>query len=249
VIDTHCHLDACEDRPAALVGRALDSGVNRILAIGMNGESCRHAIVAADEHDAVFVSVGRHPHESEGFGGEGLAELERLAQHPKVRAIGEAGLDYKRDYAPRDEQRAAFEAQIDLARRLGRPLVVHTRMAADDTIRMLDEQGDGVDVIMHCFSLTDRIDGCLERGWYCSFAGNVTYPSATELREAAARVPDHLLLVETDAPFLSPQEQRGMPNEPAFVCATASFLSTLRDVDYDDLELILERNAARLFGW
>jgi TatD DNase family protein len=127
--------------------------------------------------------------------------------------------------------------------------VVHTREAADDTFDLLARHADGVPTIMHCFSLTDRLDQCVERGYYCSFAGNVTYPKATELQRAAARVPDELLLVETDAPFLSPQERRGKRNEPSFVGATAAFLASLRGIDYDALEALLEANAARVFCW
>lgn len=249
MIDTHCHLDACDEPAGDLVGRAREAGVNRLLAIGMNGDSCRDAIAASDEHDQVYVSVGRHPHESEGFDDAALGEIEQLAAHPKVRAIGEAGLDYHRDYSPREDQRRAFVAQIELAQKLGRPLVIHTRDAADDTFEILERRADGVPVIMHCFSLTDRVEQCVERGYYCSFAGNVTYPKATDLQRAAEQVPDELLLVETDAPFLSPQGRRGRPNEPAYVRATAEFLADLRRVRYEDLERVVEANAARLFGW
>jgi TatD DNase family protein len=249
VIDTHCHLDACAEPAAELLERARQAGVTRVLAIGMNGDSGRYALETASEQDEVYVSVGRHPHEARGFDEAGLEEIERLAAHSKVRAIGEAGLDYHRDYSPREDQRRAFVAQIELARRLRLPLVVHTREAAHDTFELLSLHANGVPTIMHCFSLTDRLDECVERGYYCSFAGNLTYPKATELQAAAARVPDELLLVETDAPFLSPQERRGKPNEPAFVGATAAFLAELRGVDYETLEALLEANAARLFRW
>jgi TatD DNase family protein len=249
MIDTHCHLDACEDPVAELVERARAAGVNRVLAIGMNGESCRHALEAATEHDEVYVSVGRHPHESAGFDGPGLAELEQLAAHAKVQAVGETGLDYHRDYSPRDDQRRAFVAQIELARKLGLPLVIHTRDAEEDTFETLARHAAGLAVIIHCFSVTDRVDECIERGYFCSFAGNVTYPKAVELHEAAARVPDDLLLVETDAPFLSPQVRRGKPNEPAYVAATAQFLAELRGVPYERLEALLEANSARAFRW
>jgi TatD DNase family protein len=249
MIDTHCHLDACEEPVGELVARAREAGVNRMLAIGMNGDSCRHALAAASEHEEIYVSVGRHPHESEQFDDDGLAEIEQLAAHRKVRAIGEAGLDYHRDYSPREDQRRAFVAQIELASRTRRPLVVHTRDATDDTFALLADHGDGVPVVMHCFSLVDRLDECIERGYHCSFAGNVTYPKAVELQEAAARVPDELLLVETDAPFLSPQERRGRPNEPAYVRATAEFLAELRGRPYEELETVLEANARSVFGW
>ncbi len=249
MVDTHFHLDHLDAPPAHVVSRARKAGVDRMLAIGMTGESCRHALAAAEAHEEIFVSVGRHPHESAGFDDAGLAELRELSTHAKARAVGEAGLDYKRDYAPRDDQRRSFIAQIELAKSLARPLVVHTREATDDTIALLDSHAAGVDVIIHCFSLSDRVQECAERRWYCSFAGNVTYPKATALQRAAAEVPDELLLAETDAPFLSPQERRSKPNEPAYVTATARYLARLRGVSVEEMETLLVRNAARLFGW
>ncbi len=249
MVDTHCHLDHCEAPVPWLVSRARKAGVDRMMAIGMTSESCRHALAAADQHEEVFACIGRHPHESAGFADADLAELERLSTHAKARAIGETGLDYKRDYSPRDDQRRAFVAQMELARRLDLPLVIHTRLAADDTLDLLARHADGLPVIIHCFSLTDRIEECIERGYYCSFAGNVTYPKATDLQRAAEAVPGELLLVETDAPFLSPQDCRAKPNEPAFVTKTAEFVAGLRGIGYDELEHIVRANSARLFGW
>jgi TatD DNase family protein len=249
MVDTHCHLDHCEAPVAHVVTRAREAGVDRIMAIGMTGDSCRHALAAAGKHDEVYACIGRHPHESADFDGGGLDELEQLCADPKARAIGETGLDYKRDYSPREDQRRAFVAQMELAQALKRPLVIHTRSAAEDTLELLARHADGVPVIIHCFSLTDHLDACLERGYYCSFAGNVTYPKATDLQRAAAAVPDELLLVETDAPYLAPQAKRGKTNEPAFVTKTAGFLTELRGTPYDELEAIVAANAARLFGW
>jgi TatD DNase family protein len=249
MVDTHCHLDHCEAPVPHLVTRARQAGVDRVMAIGMNGDSCRHALAAADGHDEVFACIGRHPHESEGFDDAGLEELRELSAHAKARAIGETGLDYKRDYSPRPDQRRAFLAQIQLARELDRPLVIHTRFAADDTLDLLARHADGQRVIIHCFSLTDRVEECVERGYYCSFAGNVTYPKATDLQRAATTVPDELLLVETDAPFLAPQPRRGKTNEPAFVTSTAEFVAELRGTSYEQLDQIVSDNSARLFGW
>jgi TatD DNase family protein len=143
----------------------------------------------------------------------------------------------------------AFVAQIELARRTGKPLVIHTREAADETIRTLDEHAAGLSVVMHCFSLTDRLDDCLERGWWVSFAGNVTYPSADDLRAAARRVPPERLLVETDAPYLAAQPIRGHENEPAHVVHTARALAEVREVPYEELEALVEGNAQELLGW
>jgi TatD DNase family protein len=249
MIDTHCHLEACDVPLDALLGHAREAGVERMLAIGMTDQTCRGAIAAANAHEEVLVSAGRHPHESEGWSDADLASLRELASDPSVRAIGETGLDYKRDYAPRDDQRNAFVAQIGLARELGKPLVIHTRSATDDTLALLDELGQGIPTIIHCFSLTDNVSDCIERGYYCSFAGNVTYPKATDLQQAAEQIPDELLLVETDAPFLTAQRWRGRPNEPAKVTATAEFLAELRGTSYDRLETVVSENSARLFNW
>jgi len=250
VIDTHCHLDACKEPVADIVGRAREAGITRMLAIGMTPESCRHALAAADEHEEVYVSVGRHPHESKDLEPEAIDEIEELARHPKVRAIGETGLDYKREYSPPQDQQLAFELQIEVALRLHLPLVVHTREAERDTFTILDRySGHGIPIIMHCFSLTDWVYECIDRGFYCSFAGNLTYPQADELREAAKLIPDELLLVETDAPFLAPQEHRGKDNEPAFVRSTAAYLAELRGQTYEQLEKVIQSNADWMFRW
>ena len=249
MIDTHCHLDACEPPVAELVGRARAAGVGRLATVGMNGPSIEHALMAADDHEEVVAIVGRHPHESAGFDDLALEEIERAATHPRARAIGETGLDYYRDHAPRDDQRRAFEAQLELAARAALPVVIHTRAAEDDTFAVLREHSDSVPVVvMHCFSAPDRLEECVERGYMCSFAGNVTYPKATDLQEAARHVPDELLLVETDSPYLAPQPVRGKPNEPANVAHTARFVADLRGVSYEDLERTVAANFERVFG-
>ena len=249
MVDTHCHLDACAAPHEELVARAREAGVNRLATVGTDAASVDRALAVAHAHEEVAAVVGRHPHEAAGFSDADLAEVERAAADPCARAIGESGLDFYRDHAPREDQRRAFAAQIDLARRLDLPLVIHTRAAEQETFAMLRERAGGVTVILHCFSAPGRLEECVGRGYLCSFAGNVTYPAATELQAAAREVPDHLLLVETDAPYLSPQPVRGKPNEPANVVATADFVAGLRGVDYAGLEAVVERNAARVFGW
>jgi TatD DNase family protein len=249
VVDTHCHLDSCEPPDAEIVARAREAGVTRIATVGTDDDSISRALEAARAHDEVAAIVGRHPHEAEGFGDDDLAAIERAAGDPASCAVGETGLDYYRDRAPREDQRRAFAAQLDLAARLGLPAVIHTREAEDDTFAMLAERAGEVAVVMHCFSSPSRLDECVERGYACSFAGNVTYPSAHELQAAAREVPDELLLVETDSPYLSPQPLRGKPNEPANVTRTAAFVAELRAVGYDELEATVERNAARVLGW
>src|SRR3712207_4548080 len=215
----------------------------------MDEGSWAAARATAERHDDVFFSAGRHPNHAAGFDDGALAALRAAVAHPKCRAVGETGLDYHWDRVPRDEQAAAFHAHIELARETGKPLVIHTREAAEDTVRTLAERADGVTVVLHCFSMPERLDECLARGWWISFAGNVTYPRNSELAAAAARVPLDRLLVETDAPYLTPQAVRKHRNQPAFVVHTARFVAERRSMAYDELEAAVEANAAALFGW
>jgi TatD DNase family protein len=249
VIDTHCHLDVCDPPEQDLLDRARLAGLTRLATVGMDADGIERALAAAHAYDEVSAIVGRHPNKAAGFGDADLEVIERASADPEARAIGETGLDYYRDGAPRDDQRRAFEAQIDLAARAGLPLVVHTREAEEDTFSILRERAGGVTVVLHCFSAPSKLDECVERGYFCSFAGNVTYPRNGELQEAARAVPEELLLVETDAPFLSPVPLRGKPNEPAYVVRTAKRVAELRGVDYEQLDALVERNAARVFGW
>jgi TatD DNase family protein len=249
VIDSHTHLDHGAAPEAELVEEARAVGVNRILTIGMDSESCRSALASAEEHDGVFAAVGRHPNHATGYDDAATEELRELAAHPLCRAIGETGLDDYRDYAPRADQERAFRAQIEIAQELRKPLVIHTRAAEDDTVATLTHHAQGLDVILHCFSMPARLDECLANGWWISFAGNVTYPKAQDLAEAARRVPLDRLLVETDAPYLTPQVVRKERNRPAYVVHTARFVAEQRGIPYDELDAAVEANAARLFGW
>jgi len=249
VIDSHAHLDHCSRDEADLIADAERAGVRRVLAIGMDGASCRAALAAAEAFPQVHAAIGRHPNSATGFDDADLAELEALAAHERCVAIGETGIDHYRDHTPREDQVRAFAAQMDLARRAGKPVVIHTRAAEDDTLAMLAEHGAGLRVVMHCFSMPDRLDECLARGYWISFAGNVTYPKSDALRAAAARVPEDRLLVETDAPFLAAQPVRGQENEPRHVVHTARALAETRGVEYEELEATIESNAAEVFGW
>jgi TatD DNase family protein len=249
VVDTHTHLDRGPAPEAELVAGARDAGVTRILTVGMDAGSCRAALAAADAHGEVYAAMGRHPNEATGYDDAVTRELRELAAHPRCRAIGETGLDAYRDHAPRADQERAFHAQIELARELGKPLVIHTRAAEEDTIAMLATHARGLEVVLHCFSMTRRLEECLEHGWWISFAGNVTYPNAPELADAAVRVPLERLLVETDAPYLTPQAVRRERNRPAYVVHTAAFVAERRGVPYEELDAAVEANAARLFGW
>ena len=249
MIDSHTHLDSCRPPNGELVRAAVEAGVSRILTVGMDPESCRSALAATEKFPEVFAAIGRHPNSAERFDDAALADLEELAGHDRCVAIGETGLDFYRDRAPRADQERAFHAQIELARATGKPLVIHTRAAEDDTIATLKARADGVTVVLHCFSMPDRLDECLAEGWWISFAGNVTYPKSLDLAGAAERVPDERLLVETDAPYLTPQVVRKDANQPAYVTHTARFVAERRGVDYEDLDRMVERNAAGLFGW
>ena len=249
MIDSHAHLDLCEPPDAVLVERAVAAGVTRILDVGIDGASSRGALLAAEAFPQVYAAVGRHPTAARGFDSADLAELEAFAAHERCLAIGESGIDLHRDPVPLEDQQRAFAAQIELARRTGKPLVVHTRDAEELTLGQLAREASSVAVLLHCFSMTERLEECLERGYMISFAGNVTYKSAAALVTAARACPLERLLVETDAPYLTPQAVRKHPNEPAFVVDTAAFIAELRGVSVAELEAAVERNAARLFGW
>jgi TatD DNase family protein len=256
VVDTHAHLGLCEPPEAELIGSAQAAGVRRILTVGLGEESNPDAVASAQAREVVFASIGRHPNSAGGFD-EGAAEaIEELCDQPGVVAVGETGLDFYRDRSDPEDQRRAFAAQIAIASRKGKALVVHLRdpegseEAVSEAFDTLARQADGVRVILHCFSAGPRwAERAAEHGWYCSFAGNMTYPRSELIREAAALVPEDRLLVETDSPFLAPQPVRGKPNQPANVVATAERLAEVRDVPYGELEGIVEENAARVFGW
>jgi TatD DNase family protein len=246
VIDSHTHLDACDPPDQELVAAAGAAGVVKLLTVGTDPDSCRAALAAAERFPSVYAAIGCHPNVAQQLD---VALLRELGAHARCVAIGETGLDYYRDRAPRELQLQAFEAQIELARELDKPLVIHTRAAAEDTLAVLHRSAGGLRVIMHCFSMPEHLDECVESGWWISFAGNVTYPSAADLAAAAAAVPVKRLLVETDAPYLAPQSRRGKPNEPAAVVETAAFVAAARGVASAALEATLERNAAELFRW
>lgn len=249
MIDSHTHLDSCEPPNAELVAQARAAGVTRILTVGMDAASCRTALAAAEAFPEVWAAIGRHPNAATGFDDAALEDLRSLAAHPRCAAIGETGLDRFRDHAPPEDQRRAFHEHIELARETGKPLVIHTRAAEEETITTLRERAAGVTVVLHCFSMPDHLDECLAEGWFVSLAGNVTYPKSTELAQAAARVPADRLLVETDAPYLTPQALRKERNRPAYVTETATFLAEARGQTYTELEADVERTAAGVFGW
>jgi TatD DNase family protein len=248
VIDTHAHLDALNGDASEVLTRARAAGVARVISVGSGIESCRATLNLAEREEGVFAALGLHPHQAGGLSPEDFAALEGLLSHPKAVAVGEAGLDYFRDYAPRDRQNDAFREQAELASRLEKPLVVHSRAADSDTAAVLEGLPSDARVVLHCFSSVGLLGPALERGWYVSFAGNVTYPNAHELRTAAARVPEDRLLVETDSPYLAPQAVRGRRNEPANIVHTLAVVAEARGEEPEELGRKIEANAAAAFG-
>jgi TatD DNase family protein len=241
VIDTHAHLG---DDAAEILERARAAGVTRVVDVATTVAGARTALDRAERFDGVYACLGVHPHEA----GEpaDLDALRELLAHPCAVAVGETGLDYFRDYAPRAAQRRLFEDQLALAREVGKPVVIHTRAADDDTRgRLLAHDGP---VLLHCFSSPSLLEPALERGWYVSFAGNVTYKNAHELRDAARRLPVDRLLAETDSPYLAPQAVRGRTNEPAYVVHTLQVLAESREVDAAELAAQIDANADAVFG-
>jgi TatD DNase family protein len=242
VIDTHAHLHVCADAPQELVERAGAAGVDRILEVGAAPEGWDEVVRFCNETNGVFPILGIHPHEA---GRADWRQLERLREL-ELTAIGETGLDYYRDYAPREAQRQLFQAHLALAEELEKPVVIHCRAADSDVGRALADF-DGT-VVLHCFSSPGLLGPALERGYYVSFAGNVTYPNAYDVRAAAREVPADRILAETDSPYLSPQPRRGRPNEPATVVHTVAALAEARGEDADELAARIDENATRAFN-
>ena len=252
LFDTHAHLHFPEfdaDREAMLT-RARESGVRRMLTIGTDIETSLASIALAAREADVWATVGVHPHEASQADAATLGEIERLAAEPRVVAVGEIGLDYFRNLSPREDQHRAFRALIGIARRAGKPVVVHCRDAHEDVLAILaDERVSDVRGIMHCFSGDVAIARrCLDLGLVISLAGPVTYPNARALPEVARFVPSDRLVVETDCPFLPPQGYRGKRNEPAYLAITAARVAELRGEALDALAARTTANACALLG-
>jgi TatD DNase family protein len=241
VIDTHAHLS--DDDAAEVLQRARAAGVTQVVDIATTIAGAREVLARAEREEGVYACLGVHPHEADHPGD--LDELRELLAHPSVVAIGETGLDYHRDYASHAAQQELFAAQLAIARDLGKPVVIHTRDADEDTWERLAEH-DGK-VILHCFSSPDLLGPAIENGWYVSFAGNVTYKNAYALRDAARQVPHDSLLAETDSPYLAPQPVRGKRNEPAYVTHVYAELARVLEVDVDDLARQIVANAEAVF--
>ena len=249
VLDSHCHLDIVDTPVQEQLRSARAAGIARIVTIGCDLPSSRFAVDAADEFDDVFAAVAIHPNETTGVSAAVLDDVERLAAHPKVRAIGETGLDYYRDWAPKDDQHRAFRAHIAIAKRTGKALVIHERDAHDDVLGILEEEGAPERVVFHCYSGDARMaEVCAEHGYMMSFAGNVTFRNAEPLREALKAAPLDLLLVETDAPFLTPIPHRGKPNASYLIPHTVRAMAEVKGVDVADLCSAIAANGERVFG-
>src|SRR6266540_1447768 len=233
-------------RRARLEFSARSAGVERIVTVGTGIDSCRAALELAELHEEVFAALGIDPHQAGDAEADRVDELRDLLAHERALAVGEIGLDFFRDGSLRERQRRLFEAQLELAAELGKPVVIHTREAETETAAAL-ASFEGT-VVMHCFSSPGLLATVLERGYYVSFAGNVTYPKAGDLRAAAAQVPAERILVETDSPYLAPQARRGRPNEPANVVLTVAALAEARGEVADELGARISANAAAAFS-
>jgi TatD DNase family protein len=252
LIDSHTHLydDKFDVDREEVLARADSASVRKFVAIGAGMEESRAAVALAERDERVVATVGVHPHEAKTLDEAAWEELRRLGAHPRVRAIGEIGLDYHYDFSPPDVQQAVFAAQVRLARELALPVIIHTREATPDTFRMLREEGAGqVRGVFHCFTGDAAMAvEAVALGFHVSFAGIVTFPRAGALREAAAVVPADRLLAETDAPYLAPVPWRGKRNEPAHVSRVYETLAEVRGEGLDALRGRIADNFVALFG-
>jgi TatD DNase family protein len=253
--DSHCHLDMIERRVPEVLEQARQAGITRVVTVGCDLPSSRWAADTAARHDDVFAAVAIHPNETARAAASAadrekvLSEISALAARPEVRAVGETGLDYYRDSAPAGIQQEWFRAHIEIARQAGKALMIHDRDAHEDVLRILAQAGPPEHVIFHCFSGDAAMARrCAEAGYVMSFAGTVTFASAGPLREAAAVAPAELILVETDAPFLTPVPNRGRPNAPAQVAHTLRAVAAVRQMPVEELCAAIAVTGERVFG-
>lgn len=254
LVDAHCHLTGSQlpsDQLQPTLERARAAGVTGFIAVGTDCEDSRAALALARDTPCIQASVGVHPHETKAWNDEAAGLLETMAADSNVRFIGETGLDWHYDLSPRDEQELAFRAQIQLAKRVHKPLMIHTRSAPEATLRTLWEEGaEEVSGVIHCFSEDLAFaEGALDLGFYLSFSGILTFKNAHAIREVAAWAPEDRILVETDSPYLAPVPHRGKPNEPAFARFTADYLAHLRGISSDRIEAVTTHNLEVLCGW
>lgn len=246
-VDTHCHPFLMDVDMAELVSAARESGVQRLISVGIDPDTSRRSAELAESFRGVFATAGMHPHTASELDRRAGAVIEELLANPMVVGVGETGLDYYRRLSPLEDQRRAFRTHIALSRETGKPLVVHVREAWDDALAILqEEQADRV--VLHCFSGDEAAANEAEaRGYFVSFAGNLTYPKADDLRAAASSLAEDRLLAETDSPFLPPQDARGTPNTPSKVQAVLRAMAEARGLNLDRMVRVAERNAFRAF--
>ena len=251
MIDTHAHLqwsDFDRDREQ-VIERASTAGVRGIVSIGYDLDASHEAVRIANDHERIYAAVGIHPHNAKGTEHEVLSSLRKLAQDPRVVAIGEIGLDYYRNLSPRTVQKHAFERQIGLARELRLPVIIHDREAHADVLQVLRSVGSDIIGVMHCFSGTvEMAREILKLGYFISLAGPVTFPNARNLHRLVRQLPEDSIVLETDCPWLAPQSKRGKRNEPAFIVETARMVAELKGIPFDELVDITSRNAKQLFN-
>lgn len=250
--DSHTHLDDRkynDDRDEMLM-RARENGISYIINVGYDIASSKRSIALAEKHEFIYAAVGIHPHDAETEGAKGLEEVAILASNPKVVAIGEMGLDYYRDLSPRDIQKDMFRKQIGLALKLKKPIIVHDRDAHGDVMNILkEENASQAGGVLHCFSGSlEMARECLEMGFYISIAGPVTFNNARKLQEVAASIPLDRLLIETDAPYLTPEPNRGKRNESAYVVNVARKIAELKNISVEDIAHATTANAKKLFN-
>jgi TatD DNase family protein len=247
LVDTHCHLFLMEDDPSAVTAAARAAGVDRLICVGVDPQSSQRSLDLAEALRGVFATAGVHPHDASTFDRAAGSTIEELLMHPLVVGVGETGLDHYRRLSPPDDQERAFRTHIALSRESGKPLVVHVREAWPDAMRILAEER-AERVVLHCFSGDEAVAAeAAERGYFLSFAGNLTYPSAEPMRRAAASVAEDRLLVETDSPFLPPQSMRGRPNTPVGALTVVHTLAQLRGLDFDLMVQRTTGNTLRAF--
>lgn len=246
-IDTHCHLFLGEAEPALVVEAAAAAGVERLICVGVDVQSSRRSLDMADSFPGVFATAGVHPHDASTFDASASSAIEELLHDPRVIGVGECGLDYYRMHSPVEDQRRTLAAHVALSNESAKPMVVHVREAWADVMQQL-EQERAEHVVIHCFSGDVAIAReCAARGWWLSFAGNITYPKSEHLRQAAAGVPQDRLLVETDSPYLAPQVLRGRDNAPRNVLFTLQELARVRNEPFEDLVAVTAANARAAF--
>ncbi|MEX2101194.1 MAG: TatD family hydrolase [Actinomycetota bacterium] len=247
-VDTHAHLFLLESEPGEVVQAALEAGVGTIVCVGIDPETSRRSLELADALPGVFATAGLHPHDASGFDRRAGAAIEELLHDPRVVGVGECGLDFFRWHSPREDQEAVFRTHVALSRESGKPLVVHCRDAWEATLDILQTER-AERVVLHCFTGDETLAReCVARGFFLSFAGNLTYPKNGSMRTAAAEVPPDRLLVETDCPYLSPQSRRGRDNAPEFVSLTIEALAEIRGTSVEEMTRVTAENAFRAFS-